>query len=281
MTALCGGGSSGPKANLDIALTFSSGRIIQLLAARGLGQFSIVIPLIGTIPTILSSFCASDPPSMTALTSDEADALLNLRFGDDLTNGLGKLKDIILNLIWLDACQCTSGSLSEPTLPTTPTDAPVFIPPSLSPGTPTVGPFIPMLRQDTKVLALGCGTPTRPTGWQYDFFDDSAWVTGVAPAGLSATWASGGPGGTTCKAYSQNVELSKTNSLPGNIEAVGPASPIPHNCEQFLVRWRVYIADVVPANVIFRIGSRAQASVGWGSGAAWLGGSSNVMPTGS
>lgn len=281
MTALCGGGSSGPKVGVDIALTYGSARIIQLLAQRGLSSFSPVVALLGTIPVIVSGFCTSDPPTMSTMTSDEADALLNLRFGTDFFSGLGKLKDIVLNLIWLDICQCTSGSLTEPTLPITPTDAPVYVPPSYEP-TLSYGGFYPMRAVETKVLALGGGTTTYPTGWYSEAFDDSAWVTGVQPALTAGDWndLSGGQSSTK-RAVSQFLVVPVENNLPGPLDLVAPASPMPHNYEQFLVRWRVYIGNVVPARATIRTGSKAiGGQTGWSSGQVYVGGTSNVAPLG-
>lgn len=126
MTTICGGGSSGPKLLTDLVSVYSAGRLYQLLLAGGLSELSPFLPLVGAIPIIASAFCATDPPAMSALTSDEANALLNLTFGPDLSSALGKIKDNLLNLIWLDICQCTSGSLTPPTVPALPTDIPVF-----------------------------------------------------------------------------------------------------------------------------------------------------------
>lgn len=271
MTAICGGGSSGPKPIADVAMTYSAGRLAQLLVAAGLSEFSAALPLVGLIPVITSAFCSTDPPTMTALTSDEANAVLNLTFGSDLSNGLGKLKDILLNLVWLDICQCTSGGLTPPTPPTTPSGAPVFVPPSNAPGPFQAQGWYPMLRADAKVLALGCGSPARPTGYLNPTFDDSAWATPVNPSGSSGTWAANQKAAFNARGDA----LGSNASLPGNIEWVAPASPIAHNCEQFLVRWKVFLPAITPAQAIFRIASFNQAgSGGWSTGSVGINGRS-------
>lgn len=136
MTVICGGGTSGPNIGVDLALTYSAGRLAQLLVAAGLSELSAWLPLVGLIPVVLSGFCSTDPPAMVALTQAESDALANNTFGSDFVNGLGKFKDVLLNLIWLDVCHCTSGSLTTPAVPAVDANTPVFV----SPATPTITP---------------------------------------------------------------------------------------------------------------------------------------------
>ena len=279
MTAICGGGSSGPNPGLDAVLTFSSGRIIQLLVKAGLSEFSVVLPFIGTIPAVLSGFCSSDPPSMTALTSDEADAVLGLQIGADFFSGLGKLKDIILNLIWLDVCQCTSGTLTPPTPPATPSTGPVFVPPQPD-LTPVLGPWYPMQIADCKILTLGGGSPARPALWYTWGFDDSAWTTPVPPTGflLHGSPPFFWPDWSQVTGYQFGANAPVNTSLPGLADVLAPADPMPHNYEQFLIRWKVYIGDVTPGAGVMRVGSIQETDGGWSSGAIWVNGAQSIAP---
>jgi hypothetical protein len=270
MTALCGGGSSGPKPALDAALTFSSGRLIQLLVKAGLSEFSVALPLVGTIPVVLTSFCSTDPPAMSALTDAEAKAVLGLQFGPDFFSGLGKLKDIILNLIWLDVCQCNSGALTSPAMPTTPSGAPVFVPPSLSPPPLTYGPWYPMLRSAVKVLSMGSGG-ARPSDWTTASFNDSAWGAPVSPAIGPFAWAQFG-------GYQLGSIVGSNAALPGNVEYCSPSSPLAHNYEQWIMRWRVYIGDVDNSFGVVRVSAVAQADGGWTSGAVHVNGHPITAP---
>lgn len=273
MVAICSGGTSAPKVVPELAFTYGAGRLAQLLVAAGISEFSAALPLVGVIPILLSSFCASDPPAMTALSSAEANAVLNLDFGSDLSNGLGKLKDILLNLIWLDTCRCTSGTLVTPTVPGSPADVPVFVPPSLNPGPIVAQGWYPMLRADARVLALGCGSPARPANYQQLTFDDSAWVPAVAPTTLFAlTWAAGG---------STNYDITGSRgvnaNLPGLVEYCAPADPLAHNCEQFLIRWKFFLGNVSPNQGVIRIANGTNVDGGLSSGALAINGRSAVI----
>lgn len=159
MTAVCGGGTSGPKLGVAAVVDYSSGLIASILAARGLGWLIPVIPLAGLPPLILSAFCSGDPPAIPTFTSAETNALINLQFGADFDSGLSKLADLISHSIWYDVCQCTSGSLTAfPTI-TPPAGTPIFQPPT----SPAVAPCVVVPFTDTGCdrgnLFKGSGLP--------------------------------------------------------------------------------------------------------------------------
>lgn len=116
MTALCGGGTSAPKVGTALAVEYSAGLIAELLIGLGSPWLIPVIPLMGLGGIVLSTFCGSDPPAMPTFTQAEVDALLHLTFGADFNSGLPKLGDLYQNLVWNDACHCTSG-VYAPALP--------------------------------------------------------------------------------------------------------------------------------------------------------------------
>ncbi len=125
MTALCGGGTSAPKLGTDLISQFTTARLTQLAVLRGLSWTSPWLALISLAPIAVTAFCGSDPPTISTLTTTEIDALVNLTFGTDLTSGLAKIKDMILNAIWEDICECTSGTLTPPTYPPPVTGTPI------------------------------------------------------------------------------------------------------------------------------------------------------------
>lgn len=171
MTALCGGGTSGPKVGVAAVVDYSSGLIASILASRGVGWLIPVIPLAGLPPLILSSFCGSDPPAVPTFTSAETNALTQLQFGADFDSGLSKLADLILHSIWYDACQCTSGSLTTFPTVTQPAGTPIFQPPVPQVATPCKTLQIPNL-----VLTSG-----------QDFFRGSLDYTGLDVTGFRLT----------------------------------------------------------------------------------------------
>lgn len=130
MTALCGGGTSGPKLGAAAVVDYSSGLIAEALAALETGWLIPVIPLLVIPPLVLVSFCSSDPPPVPVFTQAEVNALLQLTLGPDFDSGLSKAKDWVLNTIWNDACQCTSGSYTPPTPPAQPSGSITVVQPS-------------------------------------------------------------------------------------------------------------------------------------------------------
>lgn len=130
MTTACGGGTSAPTPLAAAVVDYSAGLLAAIFAAYDLAWLIPVIPFVGLAPLTLSTFCASDPPSVPTFTSAESNALLQLQFGADFDSGLSKLKDLALNAIWHDTCQCTSGTLIPLTPPSPPAGTPIAVYPS-------------------------------------------------------------------------------------------------------------------------------------------------------
>lgn len=126
MTAVCGGGTSAPKTGSAAVVDYGAGLLAAIFGAYDLVWLIPIIPFVGLAPLALSTFCATDPPSVTALTTAESEALLQLQFGSDFDSGLTKVKDMVLRMLWYENCMCTSGSApSAITLPAPPTNAPI------------------------------------------------------------------------------------------------------------------------------------------------------------
>jgi hypothetical protein len=137
VTALCpGGGTSQPKAGHAAVVQYSAGLIASIFAAYDLAWLIPIIPLLSFSNQVLATFCAADPPTVTALTAAESNALLNLQFGSDFDTGLAKVRDLYLNVIWHDACECASGTATPLTPPAPPAGTPIFQPPVAPAVTP-------------------------------------------------------------------------------------------------------------------------------------------------
>jgi len=136
MTARCTGGTSAPNLGTDAIVTYSAGLLASIFAVYDLAWMIPIIPLAGLIPLTLSAFCSSDPPAVPSFTAAEADALLNLTPNADFLTALPKFKDLVLNIIWYDACHCTSGTLIPLTPPAQPSGVPTYEPPKSLKGTP-------------------------------------------------------------------------------------------------------------------------------------------------
>lgn len=132
MTAICpAGGPSSPKLGAAEWVTYTSGLLGAIFAAYDMVWLIPLVPFLGLAPLELNAFCATDPPTEPAFTSDETSALLNLRFGSDFDSGLAKLVDLAKGMIWRELCECDSGTATP------------FAPPAIPPGTPITQYYAP------------------------------------------------------------------------------------------------------------------------------------------
>jgi hypothetical protein len=122
MTALCGGGASQAKLGVAAVVNYTAGLLASIFAAYDLAWLIPVIPLVGLPPLVLDNFCSTDPPAVPTFTEDEANALLNLQFGPTFDTAAEKFRDLVLNLLWYQSCECASGTPSP------------FVPPSQPAG---------------------------------------------------------------------------------------------------------------------------------------------------
>jgi hypothetical protein len=125
MTALCGGGASGPKPGVADTIIFTAGALSSLLNNKGGYWATLAAPLLGVLAYDATSLCNTDPPAAPTISAAEYEALLQLGPWDELTAALGKLRDIATRLIWFDMCQCTS--VATPALPTSELDPPANV----------------------------------------------------------------------------------------------------------------------------------------------------------
>lgn len=180
MTAVCGGGTSSPQTGAAAVTIYSAGSIALLLESVGAPWLIPVIPLLGLAPLALATFCATDPPAQVALTSAEANALLQLTFDTDFFAGLGKARDLVVNAIWWDVCQCdATGPQDPPAAPAAPAGAPITV-------QPTSGLVVPCYEETFAAIA-----PAVNTGAQR--------VPALIPAGATeitrtVSWTASGSG---------------------------------------------------------------------------------------
>lgn len=151
MTAICGGGTSGPNVGTSAVVLVGSGVIATMLEQSGNLWLAFAAALLTLPELVLTTFCATDPPAMPTFTSAESAALLNVTFGSDLTSGLSKFADLVKNLAWQEYCQCTSGALVVPPPVAPPAGTPIYQPP-----TSTVRPCT-AVQQFSSLSGLGVG----------------------------------------------------------------------------------------------------------------------------
>lgn len=137
MTALCGGGASGPKPT-NAGVSYLTGNALEniLQDIFGLSEaWAGVIVFAAAQSVDWSTLCASDPPGIGVLTGTEVLDILASPW--DITQpAFQKLQNMILTGLWYYGCQCTGATTpAPPSWPTYPTGAPQVNPTN----TPTQG----------------------------------------------------------------------------------------------------------------------------------------------
>ena len=129
MTALCGGGPSGPKPGIAQQILYSAGGAEALALFSGAEWFSPWAALLGQIAYNTVESCATDPPGYPALTPDDFAASINYLDPVAMFSAIAKIRAWVQTFLWYTNCQCTGGG--------TPTNSP----PAQPAGMPTsVGP---------------------------------------------------------------------------------------------------------------------------------------------
>lgn len=127
MTALCGGGTSGPNptaaAVVSVTLDF-------LALATDTYEIEWLAQALGAVTPfssyVLSTFCATDPPAMPSWTLAESTALQALDLlSPDFASGAAKIPDWIANVVWANYCQCNTGTYTPAANPATPVGTPI------------------------------------------------------------------------------------------------------------------------------------------------------------
>lgn len=125
MTALCGGGASGPKATSPAA-SYLIGNSLENVVQAALGVSEVWASLLvfaaaQSIPW--DTFCTTDPPSMPTFTVSDIETITTQpwNIGDP---AFGKLVDLIEIGAWYYGCQCnTVVTPAPPAYPTFPNGA--------------------------------------------------------------------------------------------------------------------------------------------------------------
>lgn len=121
MTALCGGGTSTLKPGIGSSVVVDAS-----LITGGLALISPwLIPLAGFVDGFVFDAlgnCASDPPAMPTFTASDITNCIGGAFNPNCSTTISKIHDALLNYLWYQWCQCSSGSpspaFSNPVQPT-------------------------------------------------------------------------------------------------------------------------------------------------------------------
>lgn len=134
MTALCGGGTSGPNSGVSPAIILTTTAIEAFLTGLSLDPVAATV-ISGVVAASLTidanTYCATDPPSDPGLTASDLVAVLDV--GDPAVSvpAAAKVLQWFQSRYWFTICSCTTGP--QPTPPTVSNPGPV----SQNPGLPT------------------------------------------------------------------------------------------------------------------------------------------------
>jgi hypothetical protein len=184
-------------------VAFGSSQLISLLNNKGGIGWSLVIGVIAALSVEAGPFCSADPPAEPSITADEYRALLELAPADVLLTATGKLKDLLLRMIWWEICECKT--MATPPFPpnTLAPPAGIQVPdysttPCLQPRLRiNAGPGLTAQDESTNITrqlfpnfefstsVAGSGVPAqtiakRPSAWT-TIFGTMDYVSGTAP----------------------------------------------------------------------------------------------------
>lgn len=181
MTALCAsGGTSSPRVGFAVSTSVTVPAIYALFQNMGAGWAAALAAYIGLITYDLSTFCASDPPSMPSFTA--ADGIALLSYLDPIAHTVAKQKflDWIGASLWPSMCQCDAGA--QPSIPSPPSQPSGWpsIDPTVLPGIGAGPVTVCATRTGGYVWPGGAGHtfPGSPTSWHND--DEIFGAGGVA-----------------------------------------------------------------------------------------------------
>ena len=208
MTALCGGGTSGPRPGFGLAVQVGTAQIAATLNNVPTAAAVAAAGFIGALNFELSQYCLTDPPPMPTLTALDWAALLSPLDPPGHFEAVSKFQDLLANLYWPIFCECTSGPTpAPPALPTPPTDLPTVNPTGLPTGTQQQ----PCWDHSNNFTTSASATFQDVTSL---FVPYNATVTVTAPGGAETT--------TTAALIPQGVTQYTTN-----IHVTTPPSPDP------------------------------------------------------
>jgi hypothetical protein len=122
LTALCGGGASGPQPGVEANISFNGTSVAAGTILLGLAPELAAIIAVTVAGTVLAvdSFCASDPPADPGITDADFAAVKNPLNPAAFATAAGRLKDWYLNQYWHSVCECTGAATPPPPTPSLP-----------------------------------------------------------------------------------------------------------------------------------------------------------------
>jgi hypothetical protein len=126
LTAVCGGGASEPRPNVNTLIYLGVQALVALATARVGGWAAVFAAFLPPISLDAGDFCAVDPPAVPTMTATDWLAIL-APIHPDKVSAVAKLQDLVLHYAWYEFCQCST--TTTPSFPA-PLPAPSDLPTS-------------------------------------------------------------------------------------------------------------------------------------------------------
>jgi len=241
MTALCGGGPSGPQSGVNGIVSISAAAIEIFISGIGFPEVApILAPIIaGLIDIEITTYCSTDPPVDPGLTATIVEDALHIPPTTTTFSSQGKVAQWFESRYWYQICQCTST--------TTPT------PPALSnPGGAVSNPGLPSKATPCWNVTVPFSVPAIGVlpGNNYD----------LSPVALP-------PGATQLITLNVGPPLSQAQGVMLPAVMLNPKLTVTVNeaggTGSFFVSWKAYLANGTASS-----NSTAQMSTFFGPGFA-------------
>jgi hypothetical protein len=122
LTAICGGGPSGPQPGVEANISFNGTSVAAGAVILGLSTELAAIIAVTVAGTVLgvNAFCAGDPPPDPGITDQDFADVKNPLNPAAFATAAGRLKDWYLNQYWHSVCECTGATTPPPPAPSLP-----------------------------------------------------------------------------------------------------------------------------------------------------------------
>lgn len=190
MTALCGGGTSGPKPGVTGILTFSAFGIEAFISSVLLlpELAPLLAPIIASLVDIeATAYCSTDPPPDPGLTATDLENAIKIPPGPATFIAQSRILQWFENQYWWSICQCSGTTPARPT-------------PS-NPGAVTSNGGLPQGNSVCWNVTIPYSIPAAPTG-VFFFIQIQDQTATLVPAGgsLPVAISAGNPSPTNLQA---------------------------------------------------------------------------------
>lgn len=118
MTAVCGGGASRPKNDVDPLQVLIGDQIGDILVSLGMPEFAAVYASVAFLKFGLDAVCTVDPPAIPTIDAARIAAYYDSFASDAYPLILKDAQDLIGHYLWFQWCECVTAPQPTPPAPT-------------------------------------------------------------------------------------------------------------------------------------------------------------------